>query len=104
MNSDINVFELKTKMDQKEDFLLIDVRESFEYEMYNIGAKLIPLGTVIEAIPELEDYKDKEIIVHCRSGMRSATAKGLLNERGFTNVRNLTGGILAWQEAFEAIK
>jgi rhodanese-related sulfurtransferase len=104
MNSDINVFELKEKMDQKEDFLLLDVRESYEYDMYNIGAKLIPLGFLINAISELEDYKDKEVVVHCRSGMRSATAKAMLNERGFTNVRNLIGGILAWQEAFEAIK
>ncbi len=104
MNNDITVIELKEKMDKKEDFLIIDVRENYEYDMYNIGAKLIPLGFVISSISELEDFKDKEIIVHCRSGMRSATAKSMLNERGFTNVRNLLGGILAWQETFDTIK
>lgn len=104
INTDITVQELKEKMDNQEDFLLLDVRESFEYDMYNIGAKLIPLGFVIQSIPELEDFKDKEIVVHCRSGMRSATAKSMLNERGFSNVRNLIGGMLAWQEAFDSIK
>jgi rhodanese-related sulfurtransferase len=104
MATDITVTELKAKMDANEDFLLLDVRETYEYEMYNIGGKLIPLGFVIESIPSLEEYKTKEIVVHCRSGMRSDTAKSWLAERGFTNVRNLLGGVLAWQEAFDTVK
>ncbi len=103
VHQDITVQELKEKMDAKEDFLLLDVREVHEYEMFNIGGKLIPLGFVIQAIDELEEYKDKEVVVHCRSGMRSATAKGWLIERGFSNVRNLLGGVLAWQEVYNPL-
>ncbi|MCB0649260.1 MAG: rhodanese-like domain-containing protein [Saprospiraceae bacterium] len=98
---DINVFELKQKLDAGEEFLLLDVREPFEAEMYNIGAKLIPLGSLVDHLGELEEYKDKEIVVHCRSGARSGNAKQIMTMSGFTKVRNLLGGMLAWQEAFE---
>jgi rhodanese-related sulfurtransferase len=100
---DINVHDLKQKIDANEDFFLLDVREPFEAEMYNIGAKLIPLGNLQASIGELSDYKDKEIVVHCRSGARSATAKNILIENGFSKVANLLGGMLAWQENFEKI-
>lgn len=100
---DINVLELKAKLDAKEEFLLIDVREPFEAEMYNIGAKLMPLGTFQASLEELNAYKDSEIVIHCRSGARSATAKNILLENGFTKVRNVLGGMLAWQENFEKI-
>lgn len=99
--NDITVQELKTKLDNKEDFLLLDVREQVEYDMYNIGARLIPLGDVVATLPSLEEFKDKEIVVHCRSGARSGGAKQVMIQAGFTNVRNLLGGMLAWQEAFE---
>lgn len=102
--SDITVQELKTKLDQKEDFVLIDVREPMEFEAYNIGAKLIPLGNIPDSLGELEEYKNSEIVVHCRSGARSASAKQFLIQNGFQNVRNLLGGMLAWQEAFEVKK
>lgn len=101
---DITVTELKKKMDDKEDILIIDVREPHEYEMYNIGAKLIPLGSLMGALNELEEYKEKEIVVHCRSGMRSASAKEAMMQLGFKNVRNLIGGMLDWQETHDPIK
>ena len=97
---DINVQELKKKLDQKEQFVFIDVREDYEYAEFNLGAKLIPLGDVIAAIPNYEAHKNDEIVVHCRSGKRSAMAQELFRQSGFTNVRNLEGGVLAWIEQF----
>lgn len=96
---DIEVRELKEKRGKGEEMVLIDVREDFEYGMYNIGGKLIPLGTLPGRLEELKAFKDKEIVVICRSGMRSAAAKNLLEQNGFAKVRNLVGGVLAWQEA-----
>jgi rhodanese-related sulfurtransferase len=97
---DITVQELKEKLDKGEKFVFIDVREKYEYEEFNLGAKLIPLGDFQFAIPEFEDHKDDEIVIHCRSGARSGMAQQLMQQAGFTNVRNLTGGVLAWQGAF----
>ena len=82
------------------DFMLIDVREPYEHEEFNIGGTLIPLGDLVAAIPELMAHKDEEVVVCCRSGNRSGMAKQLLDASGFTNVRNLTGGLLAWQASF----
>lgn len=101
---DITVAELKSRMDANEDLIIIDVREPFEYEMYNIGAKLIPLGQFNDALADMEGLKDKEIILHCRSGARSGTAKQVMVQHGFTKARNLLGGMLAWQAAFEQIQ
>ncbi len=96
----INVKELKRKFDAKEDFILIDVRETYEYEEFNLGAQLIPLGEIPEAIADMKDKKDAEIILHCRSGARSGRAQQFMMAEGFTNVSNLEGGVLAWIEAF----
>jgi len=93
---DITVQELQVKMNNKEDFFLLDVREQMEYNLFNLEAKLIPLGELSNHFKELEIYKDKEVIVHCRSGKRSAVAKELLMRQGFRNVKNLLGGVLAW--------
>jgi rhodanese-related sulfurtransferase len=95
---DITVNELKKRLDSGEkDFIFIDVREPYEYEEFNLGARLIPLGTIIEAATtELADDKDAEIIIHCRSGARSGQAKMILTNMGFPNVRNVEGGVLAW--------
>lgn len=98
---DITVQELKERMDNGEQLNLFDVREPHEYEEYNIGAKLIPLGDLPSHIDELTALKDQEIIVHCRSGARSGNAKLFLMDNGFTNVRNVLGGMLAWRDAFE---
>lgn len=100
MSQDITVSELKQKMDEGESFLFIDVREPFEYEEFNLSARLIPLGSFEAAIPDLESHKDDEIIIHCRSGARSGTAKLFLMQHGFTNVRNVIGGVLDWIEKF----
>jgi len=94
--NDITVQELKEKMDNNEDFTFIDVREPVEYQQFNLGAKLIPLGQVLQNLDQIEGDKDKELIVHCRSGKRSATAKSLLEQNGYTQVRNLIGGVLEW--------
>jgi len=99
---DINVKELKQKRDKGEEFVLIDVREPYEHEEFNIEGELIPLGNFPGVIPELEDRKEKEIIVYCRSGRRSAMAQHMLQQAGFENVRNLEGGVLAWIEEFGA--
>lgn len=97
---DITVEELKSRMDNEENIFIIDVREPYEYEEYNIGAELIPLGSLMNAIDDLEDYKDEEIVLHCRSGARSGQAKELLKAYGFKKARNLLGGMLAWQEKY----
>ncbi len=99
---DITVQELKEKLDKGEKFTFIDVREQHEYDEFNLGAKLIPLGGFQNAIEDFEEDKDSEIVIHCRSGARSGMAQSLMQTAGFTNVRNLTGGVLAWQAAFKA--
>ncbi len=99
---DISVQELKQRMDNGEKLNIIDVREPYEYEEFNIGAKLIPLGTLLTAIDDLEDLKNEEIIIHCRSGARSGNAQAYLQSVGFTNVRNLIGGMMEWQANFGA--
>lgn len=98
---EITVQELKAKMDNGEDFHLIDVREPEEYEEVNNGAQLIPLGELDDHLEELKKWKDDEIIMMCRSGHRSGLAQEKMLDQGFTNVANLTGGILAWQEMTE---
>lgn len=97
----ITVQELKQRIDGGEKINLIDCREPEEYAEYNIGATLVPLGKIQNMdIDELEPLKDEEVIVHCRSGKRSATACAFLDSMGFKNTVNLEGGILAWKEAF----
>ena len=97
---DITVQELRQKLDAGENIVLIDVREPWEYEEFNLGGKLVPVGTLMNTMWELEDFKDADVIVHCRSGARSAMAQGLMLANGFKKVRNLKGGVLAWLEAF----
>ncbi|MBT8327670.1 MAG: rhodanese-like domain-containing protein [Bacteroidia bacterium] len=94
---DITVLELKEKLDNKEDILVIDVREEWEYQEFNIGAKLIPLAQFQGAIDDLDDWMDKEVIVHCKTGARSAAAKAYMQRQGFNKVRNLLGGMVEWQ-------
>src|SRR5499427_118777 len=93
----ISVQELKAKMDAREMFDLIDVREPFEFEIARIDrAKLIPLGEISERANELA--REQTFVVHCHSGRRSAEAVRLLKQRGFANVYNLEGGINAWSD------
>ncbi len=99
---EITTKELKSRIDQGEDLNIIDVREPKEYEEFNIGAKLIPLGRFREDdIDELDGLKEEEIILHCRSGQRSGQAALILEDKGFKNVKNLVGGMLQWQKDFE---
>jgi len=94
---EITPAEVKKKMDEHEPFVLIDVREPHEYQICRIpGSKLIPLGEVPKRMSELNTAD--EIVVHCKSGMRSAKAVDLLMKSGFRKIHNLKGGILAWSD------
>lgn len=96
---DITAAELKQRLDAGEQIHILDVREPGEYTEYNIGAKLIPLGQVMAMqVDEIEDWKEDEVIIHCRSGKRSLQAGLMMETMGFKNVKNLAGGILAWQD------
>jgi rhodanese-related sulfurtransferase len=91
--------EVKQRIDSGEELNLVDVREPHEHAEFNIGGKLVPLGEIrAMQIDELEDLKEKEVIVYCRSGNRSGQAAMILETMGFENVKNLVGGMLAWQE------
>lgn len=96
---EISVQELKDMMDHNVEFQLIDVREPFEYEVSNLNGVNIPLSGVV--IESEKISKDIPVVIHCRSGKRSAQAVMLLEQEGFTNLSNLQGGILAWKEEFD---
>jgi sulfur-carrier protein adenylyltransferase/sulfurtransferase len=94
---EIEVKDVKAMQDRGDNFVLIDVREPHEYRICSIpGSKLIPLGEVPQRMGELD--KAADIVVHCKSGMRSAKACGILRQAGFEHVRNMKGGILAWSD------
>lgn len=97
--NEITVQELKQKIDAGEDFQLIDVREEFEFELSNLNGLLIPLGGILIEADKIA--KDRPVIVHCRSGARSAAAIMQLETQGFTNLYNLKGGIIAWATEIE---
>jgi rhodanese-related sulfurtransferase len=94
---DINVQELRERLGNGETLHIIDVREPNEYAEDNIGGMLIPLGELPYRLDDIDSLKDEEVIVHCRSGKRSAMAQQILEENGFNNVRNLEGGMLAYR-------
>lgn len=97
----ITAEELKSLKDSGKKINLIDVREPVEYEEFNIGGALIPLGRFqTYDVDELEPMKDEEIILYCRSGNRSGQAAMILETMGFTNVKNLKGGMLRWKELY----
>ncbi len=91
---EITVKELKAKIDSKDNFQLIDVREPHEVEICAIGGELIPMGEIMNSLDKLT--KDKSLIIHCRSGARSGAIVQALTALGFENACNLKGGILAW--------
>jgi sulfur-carrier protein adenylyltransferase/sulfurtransferase len=97
----VTVETLKKKLDAKENIFVLDVREPHEYQIANLGAPLIPVGSIESRANELAEHKNDEIIIHCRSGARSQKAALALKAAGFTNVSNLTGGILAWAEKID---
>jgi sulfur-carrier protein adenylyltransferase/sulfurtransferase len=93
---EIQVEELKRRLDAGEDIFVLDVREPHEYQICNINGYLIPLGDLPKRVHELDS--SREIIAHCRSGARSAKAVDFLRQAGFKKVHNLAGGILAWAD------
>lgn len=94
--ADISVQELNERRQNGEEIFVLDVREFFEYDLINLEGELIPLGELQNRLVEIEQYKDKEVVVYCRTGSRSADAVRLLKEHGFQNARNLIGGIHEW--------
>jgi molybdopterin/thiamine biosynthesis adenylyltransferase/rhodanese-related sulfurtransferase len=95
----ISVEELKERKDAGEDIFVLDVREPHEYQICNINGYLIPLSDLPKRVNELDS--SREIVAHCRSGVRSAKAVEFLRQSGFTKARNLMGGILAWAETID---
>ena len=95
----ISVKELKRRIDAGEDVYLIDVREPYEYKIAQIGGKLIPQNEVPQRLAEID--RDREVIVHCRSGARSQRIAEFLKQSGYPRVVNLTGGIHAWSEEID---
>ena len=97
---EITVLELKEMMDSKKDFQLIDVREKSEFEVCDIGGELIPVNSVPDNVEKIS--KDKMVVVHCRSGKRSANVIQYLEQNfDFKNLYNLKGGILAWADEID---
>ena len=96
---EISVEELKRRLDAKEDVFILDVREPHEYQICNLNGTLIPLNDLPKRVNELDP--DKEVVVHCKMGGRSAMAVEFLHKSGFTKARNLTGGILAWSDKID---
>ena len=97
----ISVEEVKRRMDAGEELNILDVREPAEYAEFNIGGKLLPLGKVqTMQVEEIEDWKDREVIIHCRSGKRSMMACLFLDTLGFKDTKNLEGGLVEWEAKF----
>lgn len=94
---DITTDQLKERQAAGDkDFILLDVREDYERAEFNIGGLHVPLGEIGASLEKLVPYREDEIIIYCRSGKRSGMAKSLLQQAGFANVRNLEGGMLAY--------
>ena len=95
----ISVTALKELIDNKEDFQLIDVREMYEHDVFNIGGTLIPLGDITKHLHQIEN--EKLVVIYCRAGVRSQIAIQRLQEKSpFKNLINLTGGTEAWKKEF----
>jgi len=98
---EITVEELKQRLDAKEDIFILDVREPHEYKICNLNGHLVPLNDLPKRLQELDGAKEKEMVVHCRSGGRSARAVAFLQQSGFKKAKNLKGGILAWADRID---
>ena len=97
----ITAEEVKERLDRGEQLNLVDVREPAENAEFNIGGKLVPLGKIQSMqADELDALKEEEVILYCRSGNRSQTACLMLEQMGFKNTVNVTGGMLAWKDKF----
>jgi rhodanese-related sulfurtransferase len=99
----ISIEEVHRRLEAGEKLNLVDMREPAENAEFNIGGILHPLGKIRNfEIDELEELKGQEVICYCRSGNRSGQGAMMLESMGFTNVKNLVGGMLAWQEKYSA--
>ena len=97
--TNISAEEVRKRIAAGEKLHLVDVREPHENAEFNIGGVLLPLGKVQSLqLDEIEDLKNEEVILYCRSGNRSGQAAMMLEQYGFTNTRNLVGGMLGWQQ------
>ena len=100
--TNITAEEVKQRMDAGEELHLVDVREPDERVAFNIGGNFLPLGKIqTMQTEEIDELKNEEIIFYCRSGNRSGQACLILETMGFTNVKNLAGGMIDWQEKFK---
>ena len=97
----INTDEIKARLDAGETLHLVDVREPDERAEFNIGGIFLPLGNIqMMQLDDIENLKNEEVICYCRSGARSTQACMMLETFGFTNVKNLAGGMMGWQEKY----
>ena len=103
--TNITAAEVKKRLDAGEKLNLVDVREPSENAEFNIGGILLPIGKIQSMqIEEIEDLKNEEVIMYCRSGNRSGISASILDQLGFKNTKNLMGGMLGWQEQFGSVK
>ncbi len=94
---EVSVNDVKNMIENDEDFVFIDCRTPGEYEVARIeGAKLVPLGDVAARLPELEEYADEKVIIHCHHGGRSLQMAAILRQQGFDDVKSMAGGIEKW--------
>ncbi|HYV95227.1 MAG TPA: rhodanese-like domain-containing protein [Chitinophagales bacterium] len=98
--TEISSQELKSRIDSGEKLNLLDVREEWEYQEFNIGAKNIPLSVFMSKLDELQDWKNEEVIVHCKMGGRTMQAAAILEQAGFKNVVVYIGGMDEWIATF----
>lgn len=97
--TNISAEEVKKRLEAGEKLNLVDVREPHENAEFNIGGTLLPIGKIQSMqIEDIEEMKDTEVICYCRSGTRSMMAAMVLEQLGFTNTKNLEGGMLGWQD------
>jgi rhodanese-related sulfurtransferase len=96
----IHVEDLKELQSSNTEYLLLDVREPDEFDEFNLGGHLLPLGDLLSGLDEIESWKDRKLVVHCRSGKRSVAACEVLSQLGFNEVYNLEGGVMAWVERY----
>lgn len=100
----ISIDQLHDRLSKKEKINLIDVREPWEYEQFNLGGKNVPLSEIPGRMDELENLKNEEIVIHCQSGNRSRQAGALLEQMGFKNVVNVSTGTDDWKKKFGSQK
>ena len=97
---EVSCTELKKMIDARENFQLIDVREEYERDVASIGGELIPMGDVMDNLDKI--YKDKKVVMYCRTGQRSGVITQALEAQGFTNIFNIKGGIHQWADEIDS--